>query len=507
MPRLAEHQPRYRRDVLRIPLLGKLLLWRWGRLAFQIPLLVLAILLIIDGFVGPDIASRNLATVGSWVHYRGLLVLVLLLAGNLFCMACPFTLPRTLAKRMSGCGQRFPRRLRNKWLAIVGLFGTFFIYEWLDLWSSPLLTAWVIVAYFVCSFALELFFVESAFCKYVCPLGAFNYVYSSASPTRIAVHDINVCRTCVGKECINGSYRQQPKVVVDQIGTDDTPERSTQHDKQGVLGCGTELFAPQMKSGMDCTVCLDCSRACPHENVGLFVQLPLRDLTITNMWRKRWDAMLLPVILAFMAITNAFGMVPPVYDLIEGIGDGLEFLMDAGVSSQMLEGAILLILMVAGNFLVPVVVTIVAAWGSRWLTHSQNRYSTREVVAAFAPAFVPLGFGIWTAHYLFHFLTGFWSIVPVFQEFWGFSPEYGLPSIAPDSPTLGAIETIALGLGFAGSLHLAQNASLRLFRRQAFNGLLPWALLFLLMTLAALWIMGLPMEMRSVDLLASLVHS
>ena len=113
-------------DVLRFPLLGRLLRWRYGRLILQAILTVVALTLIIDGFTGPQVASRNLATVAPWLHYRGIVVLVLLLAGNLFCMGCPFTLPRTLAKRLSLSGQRFPKRLRNKWIAIGSLFSVVF---------------------------------------------------------------------------------------------------------------------------------------------------------------------------------------------------------------------------------------------------------------------------------------------------------------------------------------------------------------------------------------------
>lgn len=133
--------PPARLDLLRLPLLGRLLKQKRGRLTFQIPLLMVALLLIYDGFTGPQQASQNLATVSVWVHYRGVLILILLLAGNLFCMGCPFTLPRTVARRLSKRGQRFPKFLRGKWLAYAGLFGIFFLYEWLDLWASPLLTA------------------------------------------------------------------------------------------------------------------------------------------------------------------------------------------------------------------------------------------------------------------------------------------------------------------------------------------------------------------------------
>ena len=61
----------------------------------------------------------NLAGVLPWIHWRGLVVLGLLAAGNVFCMACPFMVPRTLARRWLPQGLSWPRWLRNKWLAVV----------------------------------------------------------------------------------------------------------------------------------------------------------------------------------------------------------------------------------------------------------------------------------------------------------------------------------------------------------------------------------------------------
>ena len=55
--------------------------------------------LILDGLRGPQVGPMNLAGVLPWIHWRGLLILSLLAAGNFFCMACPFIVPRTLARR------------------------------------------------------------------------------------------------------------------------------------------------------------------------------------------------------------------------------------------------------------------------------------------------------------------------------------------------------------------------------------------------------------------------
>ncbi len=484
------HQSAVGLDVLRLPLIGRLLRGRHGRLLLQAPFTLIALALVIDGIVGPQSAARNLATVAPWVHLRGLVVLALLLAGNLVCMGCPFTLPRTLAKRLSIRGRRFPQRLRNKWLAIFSLFALFFVYEYFDLWASPWLTAWLIVAYFIASFLLEALFRESAFCKYVCPLGSFNMVYSTLSPSGIAVKSPAVCAHCVGHECVNGSYAPKPIIRLDEIPVDgggDARQLRVEHGPRGTLGCGTELFAPQMRGNLDCTLCLDCVRACPHDNVSLFTRAAGAELSRADSWTRRWDLSLLVIALAFMGLSNAFGMVPPYYALQEALA------LTLGIRSEFLA---LLLIFAVGNLLLPLIAALGAAGLGMRLTRSHKRDSLRDTVAAFAPAFVPVGFGIWFAHYSFHLLVGPGLIVPVIQEFLGGAGDWAGWSFSLDTNLIGLIQLLALLGGFLWSLRLAQKTALRRYRRKALLGLLPWALVFLLLMLSAWQIFTLPMEMR-----------
>jgi hypothetical protein len=146
------------RDLLRIRGLGQVILWKHSRTAFQLALFVVAAMMVIDGLAGSPLAAKNTATVAAWVHYRGLIVLALLLVGNLFCAGCPFMLSRKLAEWIGRPQRRWPRALRNKWLAIAALLGMLFAYELFDLWASPWLTAWVIIGYFVTAFVLEALF-------------------------------------------------------------------------------------------------------------------------------------------------------------------------------------------------------------------------------------------------------------------------------------------------------------------------------------------------------------
>ena len=82
-------QRRWRLDVLRTPLLGDFLRWKHSRTAGQLLFFGLAVAMIIDGLLGSPLAAKNVATVSAWVHYRGLVVLALLLVGMLLSTATP----------------------------------------------------------------------------------------------------------------------------------------------------------------------------------------------------------------------------------------------------------------------------------------------------------------------------------------------------------------------------------------------------------------------------------
>ncbi len=119
----SSHQPF---DLLRVPLVGPLLRARVGRRVAQCICFAIAALVVIDGLRGPRVAPMNLAGVVPWTYWRGLTVLALLAAGNFFCFACPFTLPRALARRLGWAHHNWPRALRSKWIAIA-LLATFFV--------------------------------------------------------------------------------------------------------------------------------------------------------------------------------------------------------------------------------------------------------------------------------------------------------------------------------------------------------------------------------------------
>jgi ferredoxin len=471
-------------DLLRVPAIGRLLRWRHARTLLQIPLLMGAAAMIAHGFLGPSLAPKNLATTLGWVHFRGALVLVLLLAGNFFCLGCPFILVRQAARRFLRPRWNWPRKLRNKWLS-AGLFvAILFTYELFDLWSSPWWTAWLIVGYFAAILLVDSVFKHASFCKFVCPIGQFNFVASLVSPLEVKVRSLDVCGSCGTRDCIRGRRQSGSDLVVIQ------------------RGCELALFQPLKAGNMDCTFCLDCVQACPHDNVGILGRLPASELTGDprrsgiGLFSRRKDLAALVIVFAFGALLNAFGMVSPVYAFENWIASRLHTAHEAPVLGLIFALFLLVF---------PALLLGLAAWSMRAATGCQRALA--PLALRYTYGLVPLGFGIWLAHYGFHFLTGLYTIVPVAQSAVASlgRPLLGEPHWRLTGLPFYAVQPLELGfliLGLAGSLVVVYSLSEEDSPGHPIRAFVPWAMVCVALCAAAVWLMLQPMEMRGTFLAA-----
>jgi hypothetical protein len=261
-----------------------------------------------------------------------------------------------------------------------------------------------------------------------------------------------------------------------------------------VPGCELHLHQPRKAGNMDCTFCLDCVHACPHDNVGVAAIAPGRALwddpyrSGVGRFSRRPDLAALVLVLTFGAFANAAGMVAPVLEWRERLRSPL-----LGASLLYLAALVLL--------------PVVAAGGAAALGRRLGRLPAGpvEVATRFAFALAPLGLGMWLAHYGFHLLTGFGAALPAAQRFaadMGLTvlgaPDWACNCCRPVADWVLRLELLALDGGLLLSLYAGHCVARSLAPRpgRALGALAPWALLMLLLFAAGVWLVFQPMQMR-----------
>jgi polyferredoxin len=470
-------------DLLRTPVVGPFLRWRHARTAVQLVFLAIAVVVVLHGLFGPDLASTNLATVLTWVHYRGLLVIALLAAGNIFCAGCPFIRTRDWGRRLRMPTRLWPVWLRGKWIALVLFAAVLFSYELFDLWALPAATAWLVLGYFIAAFVVDLVFKGATFCKHLCPVGQFNFLASTASPLEVQVRDRATCTSCRTADCVAGRRLAPASPVVLQ------------------RGCELGLFLPAKVGNLDCTFCLDCVQACPHDNIALATRMPAFELTDATRRSgvgrvmERTDLVALVIVFVFGALLNAFAMTTPVHAAQLWTSRALGGAPDVVVLS---------LLSLAGLVVVPGLMLAGAAASTRMLIGA--RFTAGSLARRFIYGLVPFGFGVWLAHYSFHLLTGALVVVPVTQsavfDLLGW-PAFGEPRWLWTGLRAGAVFPIQVGfvlLGALGSVAVTQSIAQRDFDARAGRAALPWLVVLAVLTVVAVWMLSQPMEMRGMGL-------
>jgi hypothetical protein len=194
------------------------------------------------------------------------------------------------------------------------------------------------------------------------------------------------------------------------------------------------------------------------------------------------------VMLAWWGLMNAFAMVPPFFATADAVAAALD------TRAAWLVLAVIYLGVTAAGLGLTLGVAALAdlAGGSRrgpWVAFDRWGY-----------VFVVLAFGFWSAHYLFHFLTGALAIVPTFQHFFEFrgvavDTDWRLAQVVP-SRWLFPIGAGLVSIAAAVALVVTARVALRDFGRRGVLAMWVMGLFVLLSTVVQVLLLGLPMEMR-----------
>jgi cytochrome c oxidase assembly factor CtaG len=451
-------------DLLRAPVVGAFLRSRWGRRSLQTICFVLAAVVVLDGLFGPPAGTASLASSLTWTWGRTLAVVALLAAGNLFCMACPFTLPRALGRRLGRAGRAFPAALRSKWVAALLLAVFVWAYEAFSLWDRPAATAALVLGYFGAAFLVESVFRGASFCKYVCPIGQFSFVGSLVSPLEVQARRLEVCASCTTHDCLRGNERTHRP------------------------GCGLDLFLPTKSGNLDCTFCLDCAKACPHDNVGLLPVVPGRELwrdpprTSVGRLARRPDVAAVALAVVFGAFSGAAAMVEPFASWLGENGR-------AGTAA----------FFVAALAAVAGLAVGAALAGRAW---SRAAAPFPEILRRQVMTLLPLALTMWAAHFVYHLATAGPTVLPAAVRaardagigFFG-QPDWSSAGAWLSPRALAGTELVVLDLGLLLSLYAGWRLAGELSKRPG-RLFAPLACVAAALWAAGVWTLVQPMAMR-----------
>ena len=239
-------------ELTRNRFIKNILVNRYPQLAVFIVMLVGYIFAILAGLIGTPVGSHNFSIVFVWIAWWAILILLAVpFFGRGWCAVCPIPLPgewiqrgAVLAppdKKPKWLNLRVPRMFRNIWLQnisflLLALFSSVLL-------TTPNITGIVLAVMLFGAIGLSTFFERRAFCRYLCPVGGFIGIYAQTAPLELRIKDRQVCASCVGKPCYNGS--------------------------SDGYGCPWDVFPGGLTKNTYCGLCLECIRTCPHDNIAV----------------------------------------------------------------------------------------------------------------------------------------------------------------------------------------------------------------------------------------------
>ena len=448
------------RNLLDWPVIGKLLRWRHFPTLLIAPTMIIFLFIVLVGLFGEQ-TTGNPAILLTWILWWPAVIFTFLLLGRIWCTACPFGYTGDLVQKIFSFRLRPPRIFKNMWWRL----GLFLALTWattlwaLDRW--PWGTAWLGLSITLGAVALAVVYEKRTFCRYVCPLGGIFGLYSMTAPVRIGVKDQQTCQQeCSHKDCFQA--------------------------------CAWFEFAAVLNRNAECNLCLDCVRACPHDNLVLQTQAPATDLALFDPHRKSLDEGSTVAAVLGVALLQTVVMLNAWKGWEARIGSFL----------HISPGPVLytLIFVTFGLAVPALLVALVSYLGMRQGGLRSNLF---HAFRTYAYAFLPLGLGLHAAHNFHHLFgeggamwMGLKNSLAQYTGWVSLATTDAATSLGPN--TLFVLQWLAL----VGGLYLAFRVAVAVARRNtspalsAFRTALPILLFAVAYTALNLLILSAPMGHR-----------
>ena len=480
-------------ELTSIPWLRRAIKSRWFQPAVQLPVVISFLAVIVIGLVGSQEPGRNLAPVLTWnIWWIGLIFLVLLF-GNVWCFMCPWTaipdwiMRGSLTKvvQVKSLAKKYPRFKLWMWPAIV----LFAFITWLeivfDAANRPWLTSMLGIFMIVLSWVLLVVYERKAMCRYVCYVGRVSGQYAMMGMIELRRRDGEQCRVCKTKDCYRGSERGYP--------------------------CPTHEFMGAMNENQYCTLCTECVKSCPHDNIALNLRPSGED--VLHSHRSRADEAYMALLVFIVSAFHGAAMIPLWMEwensLRAAIIDGQTALLGADVLgfSGSAGGLMTFTVMMLACIVGPGLIYAALCWVMR-LASGRRDIGTRKLFVKFSYTLLPIALFYHLAHNAVHVFWEWSKLWRLLSDPLGWGHDFFGTARAPltalwSPETIWYIQVGLVVIGHIYGIYVAQREANRLYaddRGAALRVHLVMMVGMIAMSVLSLWLIAQPMFMRTADL-------
>lgn len=406
---LPKTEGKWEYNLLRSGWIRKLLESRVYPLLPQIVVGCLLVFTIIFLFSGAEDPEKNIGMTIGWYIGWPLMIFSFFFLARTWCSVCTLAVPGTVLQNIVKPTRNTPDLIKNYsgWIMAVLCILVFWVEVVWDAYRNPYLTGGIILIITLGSLIFSVLFSRRSWCRYLCPLGAVNAIFSMPSIVELRSNRHVCLNRCQNHSCFRGEA--------------ETP------------GCPMFRHPYLVDNNRDCIMCSQCIKSCGNSSIQLNVRLAPQELWALETPRLA-DSFL---IVSLMAIYFPFALHAQFIQAGQWTVDGLAMLgfrLPYHLASSVLF-FLNIIIFQAGYYLM----VNLQAWYAKM--------DRRLLLSLFGYGFIPLVLGGFMAQHLELFVDGAGRIVPNIVDLVGFSGNYdNVRLISEDSTYVLRFLTVVGGL-------------------------------------------------------------
>ena len=462
-------------NILDIPWIKRFFISAWFQPAFQVPVLLIFLIIIAAGLFDIQKGDMNIATLLMWTIWWAAIIFTFVFVGRVWCMMCPFGAAQDWIGRLFSLNKDFPKPVRNIWLSSFIFFGLTWWDSFSGIVNKPALTSYLLIGFFVVAVGMSVTFKGRSFCRYACPIGGLIGLYSMFSPVELRNKGLEVCRNHKIKECIKGTEKSHP--------------------------CPMFVTPMTLDRNNYCNFCSECIKSCFQDNIVIRFRNFAKDLWVSA--KGYMDEAYLAIVILGVSIIVTGEMVEPWHRWMDAVGKIIPFDILGIMSHAARETATFLIVMTTGSLIIPSLLLFGAALVVKKTAGMESPpLNLKQIFVQFAYMFIPVGLSMHLAHNVSHLLREGPGIIPAIQR--AATLYLGMNLGEPDwdiIPLMGAESIFWLQMAIfmilnIFSLYAGYRIAVKYYGDKAMRAFIPMAALAVFFMMLNTYILGQPMSPR-----------